>query len=194
MDSIVHGVAKNGTRLSDFFTSTFFKVLFHCFNMTFITNKTKSLSCVFSCWLDYLWDELHISYHLGQAGYIVSRLTFPAIAGIILFNSQLCFLPLFVFFSAALGTVATCMLSLLLRVGLGLAVGPGLSLHWLPGSLTMVTSRVAELGLSLWHAGLVAWWRVESFKTRDQTWVSFIGRYILNHLDHQGSPYLYIYI
>ena len=63
-----------------------------------------------------------------------------------------------------------------------------------PGSLTAVTSRVAELGLSLRHAGLVAWWSVESFKTRDQTWVSFIGRYILNHLDHQGSPYLYIYI
>ena len=63
-----------------------------------------------------------------------------------------------------------------------------------PGSLTAVTSRVAELGLSLRHAGLVAWWCVEFFKTRDQTWVSFIGRYILNHLDHQGSPYLYIYI
>ena len=43
---------------------------------------------------------------------------------------------------------------------------------WAPGSLGSV---------ALWHVGLVALWHVGSSQFRDQTYVSCIGRQILNH-------------
>ena len=51
---------------------------------------------------------------------------------------------------------------------------------WLPGS--------GAQAQELWHTGLVALQHVGSSWIRDQTCVSFIGRQILYHLSHQGSP------
>ena len=80
--------------------------------------------------------------------------------------------------------------------GLSLAQEVGLLFLAVCGLLTGVAS-LADTGSSslapqLWQMGSVALWPVGSFQTRDQTYVPYTGRWILNHwITRKGLPHCY---
>ena len=74
------------------------------------------------------------------------------------------------------------------------AASQGYSLGVVHGLLIVVASLVVEHRLQahrlqqLWHVNLVVRRHVESSRTRDQTYIPFIARWILYHLTTREVP------
>ena len=58
------------------------------------------------------------------------------------------------------------------------------------GSLFLRSTGCRLLSRQLWHTGLVAPWHAGSYRTRDQTSVPCITRWILNHWTTREAPFV----
>ena len=146
MDCIVHGVAKSGTWLRDFHFHFLLGVAsFVLTSLTWLSLLERQNRFPVYWVAGLISSEMnstYLSYHSGQAGYIISRLTLscPSWHNIQQSTVSLSIVRFF-FFLAALGLCCHMQAFSALECGLQSSCGSGF--------LTTATAHVAELGPSL---------------------------------------------